>query len=97
MMQPHVTTDAQCNEQGLGIALVAMVDHEPTCRSAGATLEPVTFKNQLPQATEPAQRVILAVITKSATAQTLQLNWPASARAEQSHLGPSPFRPRLCE
>ena len=59
MMQPHVTTDAKRNKQELGIALVAMVNHEPTCRSTRATLEPVAFKNQIAQAAEPAQRIWL--------------------------------------
>ena len=95
MMQLHVATDAQRNEQGLRVALVAMVDHEPARRSTGATLELITLKNQIPQTAEPAQRIVLAVITKPATAQSLQFNWPAPTRTEESQLGPLPFWRRL--
>jgi hypothetical protein len=59
VMQPHVGANAQRNPQGLRISFVAMVNDEPTRRPTCSASEPVTFKNQLPQNAEPAQRVVL--------------------------------------
>ena len=71
MMQPHVAADAQRDEQTLRVTAVAMVDQQPPFGPAYAASKPVTLKNQLAQAAEPAQRVIAAVVAQAATAGTL--------------------------
>jgi hypothetical protein len=71
MMQPHVATNAQRDEQRLHVTAIAMMDHEPACRATGAASKPVTLKNQLAQAAEPAQRVVAAIIAKTAAAAIL--------------------------
>jgi hypothetical protein len=48
VMQLHMTPDAQRDQQRLRVLPVPMVDNEPSWRSACATLEPVTLKNQIP-------------------------------------------------
>jgi hypothetical protein len=94
VVQPYMAADAQCNQQWRRIPLVPMVDHQSPGRPARSASEAVTFKNQITQAAEPAQRIVLAIITQPATTQTLQFNWSTAARAEHSQLSPPPFRRR---
>jgi len=70
-MKPHVTANAERNEQRLHVTAIAMMDHEPGICPASAASETITLKNQLAQAAEPAQGMITAVIAETAAAAIL--------------------------
>jgi hypothetical protein len=71
LMKPHMAADAKFDEQRLHVTAIAMMDHEPACRTTGATSETITLKDQLAQAAKPAQGVITAVIAEAAAAASL--------------------------
>jgi hypothetical protein len=94
-MQPHVTTNAQGDQQRLRVTLVAMMNNQPPAHSAYPAFEPVPLKNQLAQPSEPSHRMVMALIAKTATAENLQLYRPAAARAEQIQLNGPRFPQHL--
>jgi hypothetical protein len=85
-MQPDVATNAQRDQQRLRVTRAAMMNNQPPAHPTYPTFEPVTLNNQLAQAAEPSQRMVTALIAKTATAENLQLHRPAAARAEQIQL-----------
>jgi hypothetical protein len=85
-MQPDVATNAKRDQPRPRVTLVAMMNDQPPTHSAYPAFEPVTLKNQLAQAAEPSQRMVTALIAKTATAENLQLHRPAAAHTQQTQL-----------
>lgn len=84
-MQPDVATNAKRDQQCLLVTLGAMMNDQPPAHSAYPAFEPVTLKNHLAQAAKPSQRMVTPLITKTATAGSLQLYRPAATAQSNSN------------